>query len=286
MNRAAPLAGYVPDHQGQMIVVDEIEIVKVASDLSGRIHGAEDIELLTIREGRKLVRDRGLLDLAGKRQLGDDPFSVRRESGQVFDIADHVRLHRVDGVREPGKLFEFADLAERLSLGVLLCKARRFVGDLLDGGDELLADKQRGNRRGDESQQDRRQGDVAQIRPPCLTDLTDGALYAEDGSHFARGVLYRHHGRDMRVRAVARFEAVDRLARRALLVDGPVFPPILVVGRAPLVPELPLRIGAVVHLVVHRIENGDEAAVVARIHVDDVDQGNVDLLAVEVQVLL
>ena len=269
-----------------MIVVDEIEIVKVASDLSGRIHHAEDVEILTLREGRELVRDRGLLDLAGKRQLGDDPFLVRRERGQVFDIADHVRLHRVDGVREPGKLFEFADLAERLSLGVFLRKARRFIGDLLDGGDELLANKQRGNRRRDESQQDRRQGDVAQIRPPCLADLTGGALYAEDGSHFARGVLHRHHGRDMRVCAVARFEAVDRLAHRALLVDGPVFPPILVVGRVPLVPELPLRIGAVVHLVVHRIENGDEAAVVARIHVDDVDQRNVDLLAVEIQIPL
>ena len=271
----------------------------------------KDIELLTIREGRKLVRDRGLLDLAGKRQLGDDPFLVRRERGQVFDIADHVRLHRVDGAREVGKFRKTADLSERLALGVFLCKARRFVGDLLDGGDELLANKQRGNRRRDESQQDRRQGDVAQIRPPCLTDLTDGALYAEDGSHFARGVLYRHHGRDMRMRSVARFKAVDRLAHRALLVDGPVIPPILVVGRVPLVPELPLRIGAVVHLVVHRIENGvplvpelplrigavvhlvvhriengDEAAVVARIHVDDVDQRNVDLLAVEIQIPL
>ena len=85
---------------------------------------------------------------------------------------------------------------------------------------------------------------------------------------------------------ISGFGPVHRLTEGTLFIDGPVFLPVLGIGGFPPVAQLPLHIFGVVHVVVHRVEDGDKAAVIALIHPDHIDQGNAHVLAVGVQHIL
>ena len=68
-----------------------------------------------------------------------------------------------------------------------------------------------------------------------------------------------------------------------LFVKRPVFRAVLFIGSVPLIAELPLRIGCIIHTVVYSVENRSKPAVIALVHPDHIDQGNAHGPAVGIQ---
>ena len=67
-----PLPADVRDQQGQVILVDQEEIVKIPADHSRRFHGREDVEFLPLRERRERLRQHAPLDTSRHVQLRFD----------------------------------------------------------------------------------------------------------------------------------------------------------------------------------------------------------------------
>ena len=98
------LAGDIRDDQRQMIIINQEEIVEIAADFLGRIHGCKEFKLLPIREGRKYTGQRIELDSAGQVQFCPDAFFFR---GGPFDsllVLCQVLLHTG---HNPGQVFQF-----------------------------------------------------------------------------------------------------------------------------------------------------------------------------------
>ena len=116
----------VADPHGEMVVIDQYEVIEVAAHLFGRFHIGINIEFFSVRKRREFGRQGAVLDLFGKIQLCPDSLPLRCDRGQIVDIVDHIRLHLIDGAREIIDLLEFADVSEFLALRVLLREACRF----------------------------------------------------------------------------------------------------------------------------------------------------------------
>ena len=68
--RRNALTGYVGNDDRQVGLVDHKEIVEVAADLLGRVHGGVYIKFRTLRESREDVRQHIALDVAGDIEFG------------------------------------------------------------------------------------------------------------------------------------------------------------------------------------------------------------------------
>ena len=86
----------IADPHGQMIVIEQAEVIEISSDFSGRLHVSIYVKIRSVGESRKFGRQRAVLYIFGKRQLHPDPLSFSRVGGQIFNIVDHVRLHLID----------------------------------------------------------------------------------------------------------------------------------------------------------------------------------------------
>ena len=90
------LPGNIRDHQCQMIIVDQEEIIEIPAHFFGRRHGSEQLKLRPVRERRENLRQRVCLDLPGHAQLLFDPFlffySVLLFDLLPFHPADRVHL--------------------------------------------------------------------------------------------------------------------------------------------------------------------------------------------------
>ena len=125
--RGNPFPRYVPDHHGQVIIVNKEEIIEIAADLPGRCHGSEDIQVFPVRKSREYIRNRIGLDGPGQIQFRNNPFLFRRESRQVVNIVHHVLFHGVNRACQAGNFGIPADRAQRFRQGVFFCETGSFV---------------------------------------------------------------------------------------------------------------------------------------------------------------
>ena len=97
------LAGDIGNQETEIVVVDEKEIVEVAADLFGRIHGGENIELGTIRKGGEYAGSRlAWMSVATLSSLWMRSLAAV-VSVRFRDVLLQVRGHPVEGV---GKLLD------------------------------------------------------------------------------------------------------------------------------------------------------------------------------------
>ena len=103
-SRRDSFARNIGHHQSQMIIVDQEEIIKVASDLFRRDHRSKNIELFPIRESREDPREHVRLDLCRYIQLRPDPFFLSRDRCKIVQRIDDTALHGLDIVAKLGDL--------------------------------------------------------------------------------------------------------------------------------------------------------------------------------------
>ena len=83
-----------------MVLVHQKEIIKVPADLPGRIHFRIDIELGTLRIGRKDIRQHVRLDPCRKLQLRPDPFLLGRDPLHLRDVPQRLPRQLREGLRQ------------------------------------------------------------------------------------------------------------------------------------------------------------------------------------------
>ena len=200
-----------------MVVVDQEEVVEIPADLPRRVHDGVELKFLPVREGRKEMGQHGGLYVLRQRELRRDALPFGRDPGDVPDVMIHLVFHAVDGVRQQADLVLIAHrLPEppdrRL---VLLGKARRLIGDVLDGT-QYHAPHERAlaqHHDDDDAQQPdkhiphkraARQHDGVQ-RPAHAEDGLDRAVRSRQGDHGVQVVARRlcfividRHGRAVR----------------------------------------------------------------------------------------
>ena len=90
------LAADIRDHQAQMVVIHKEEVIKVAADILGRIHGGEQGDLVPVRIRRENIGQHAALDLPGRGQFPHDPFLLFDEILLFhllpFHAADRIHL--------------------------------------------------------------------------------------------------------------------------------------------------------------------------------------------------
>ena len=101
------LSAHIGYAEIEYILVDEI-VIEVSSDLLGRSHGCEQINLLPFRERREDARDHRHLDIPGNTQFSFYPLFVRGRAREFVDVARQGCLHVAE---RPGQL---ADLVRTL----------------------------------------------------------------------------------------------------------------------------------------------------------------------------
>ena len=158
--RGHALARDVRHHQAQVIVIDQEEVIEIAADLLGRVHGGVDIEFVAVREGREDAGQHVRLDARGQRQLGADALLLGRDAHDLGDVVARAGGEGGEGLRQDLDLVPGA-------VGVLHLKGRVPVlqgidprGHALEGFDHAAGKEQR---RSDGQQQDARRGRDQQL---------------------------------------------------------------------------------------------------------------------------
>ena len=261
-----------------MILVDQEEIIEIASDLPRGIHIRVDIEIVALRESRKTVRKHIVLDPRGKIQLGADALFLRGNRGQIAYIGNDLLFHPVDGFRELPDLVPVLDPVFQLFLRrhVFGREPSRLLGDLLQRRKQNMIQIDALYRGHDQRENDHGQYDTLHIGPPRLCHAVHLALHAEDPPDLSLGIFQGDHRRDMRVRFDIALVADHQFPLRFLLVQKPVFRLIVVIRRFPDVAEIVMRIGAVM---VDRRKNERDVRVVGQVGLDDIDERGAERVA-------
>ena len=84
--RGNTFSGYVCDHERQMVIIQQVEIIEVTAHFLGRVHNGIDIEFIPFRERRKLIGKRIGLDARCQGKFCADAFSFRRDALDFFNI--------------------------------------------------------------------------------------------------------------------------------------------------------------------------------------------------------
>ena len=103
------LAGHIRNHQCQMRLVQREEIIEIASHLLCRHHGGREQIVLALREA---ALQHGMLDAAGKLQLGLNPLLFLRQVNVLPGVTVNLRHHLGEIVREQAKFVSLPDAAE------------------------------------------------------------------------------------------------------------------------------------------------------------------------------
>ena len=144
----------------------------------------------------------------------------------------------------------------------------------------MFSDKDRHSESRNEGEQDCRDADVDEIGANRLPELTDRPLHAEDCRDIARGAFHRNQRRDVRMLAVGRFVAVNRLIESFLFIKHPVFPRVFFIGCISPEAKLPRCVFRIVHRVVDHIEYIDKSSVIFRVDLYDIDERDIHPMAV------
>ena len=267
-----PLAGDIRDHQAEVVLVDQEEVIKVSADLLGRMHGGKNIKGIVFRKGRELAGQHVRLDPGRQRELRPDPLPLRRDLCDAVDIVLDLLLHPVDGVRQVADLvlvaYGFRELVLRLHIlgrepGGL--PADHFEGIQQDPGQvDCLP------RRHDQDGQKQQEKDPSHEEPALPHHDIHLLLHTHDPPGLTVRIPQGDHSRNMRIclyiAPVPEYQFLVRLS----FIQIPVFGPVIVVGRLPDIAELVVLIGAVA---VHRRKNKADMPVVRQIGLDHIDKG-------------
>ena len=91
---------HVRNRYDQVIVVEHVEVVEIASDLARRIHCRVYVKLFSIGERRKYIRQHRLLNVHGNVELGCYAFLLRRRRLQIAHVFFELVGHCVKTDRE------------------------------------------------------------------------------------------------------------------------------------------------------------------------------------------
>ena len=230
--RGNALTGYIGDHNAEMILIDQEEIIEIAADLFGGYHGSIDVKILTFGERGECIRQRIRLDRLRQGQLRTDTLLLRGRDRQVIDILQHIFLHLVDRGRQNRELFDIADIRAELFSWFILCrKALCLADDLVDRSDKLSANIYRGDQRGQDHQDCRRARNDIQEGSAGFDHALHHTLYTQYGNGLAFGILQRYQRRDMRRRSSQFIVTIDCAIGEAAVIQLTVGFLILVVGR-------------------------------------------------------
>ena len=84
------------------------------------------------------------------------------------------------------------------------------------------------------------------------------------------------------MRAVARIRTENSFTVRHLLIDSFVLVTVLIVRSVPLMSDFPFSVFRIIHTVVYGIEYRFKAAVITRIDLDHINQGNIHSLTSDI----
>ena len=268
-----PFPGDVRHDECQMVIVDEEEVVEVAADFLGRVHGGIQVEFVPFREGREVARQDASLDGVRDVQLTGQALPLGGERLQVVHIVQDGVLHLVDVHGEQFDLVLARRAGGERGLGerVLPGEPHRFRGDFPDGlRDPFPKEPLEEERRQDDSEQGGERNVQKEVVPGALQGL-HLLLDAEDGDGLTLVVLDRDEGGDMG--AGRRFIGgpENRFHLAPALHEEPVLSGVLVAGG---VAPIAGHIGGEVHVLVHRLEEERDVLVVL-VGDDDVDERGV-----------
>ena len=84
------LAGNIADDDTEMVIINEEEVIEVAADLPGGIHGGIDAELVPVREGMGRIGQEAGLDPGGEGELRGDALLLQGEGPALTGGLDVV----------------------------------------------------------------------------------------------------------------------------------------------------------------------------------------------------
>ena len=104
-----PLPGYVGNHQGEVIIVHQEKVIKVAAHLLGRGHGRINFKLLPTGKSRENTGQHGGLDLGGHVQLRGNALLIRGDRRQVCHVVVQLIHHVPEGNRQGADFIPLGD---------------------------------------------------------------------------------------------------------------------------------------------------------------------------------
>ena len=173
--RRNALAGDIRHDAGEMVVVDQEEIIEISSHLLGGVHDRVEIEFLPVRECREMHRQHVRLDVRRDGQLRVEALLLRRDLHDLLDVAAHFLRHVREG---PGKHLDLVAGQEdvlHVEGHVVSVHAGDAHSHALDRLDQAVGEDQGGQRRQEDQEgrdEDRREHQVGGIVP----QVQDGIL--------------------------------------------------------------------------------------------------------------
>ena len=93
-------SGDIRDHDAEMVLIDQEEIIKVAADFFGRLHACVNIKLSSVRERREDTWKHIHLDTAGEFQFRIKALLLRRDFHEFPCFLFQTAIHFFDGMRQ------------------------------------------------------------------------------------------------------------------------------------------------------------------------------------------
>ena len=132
------LAGDVGHDQGDVVVVDQEEIIEVAADLLGGGHGGVDVEFMPVGVGREEMGQGGGLDGGGHAQLGVDPLLFRRDGLDFVQVLDSLGRQGGEALGQDLDLVVGLVFVLHKELEVAAAETGDPCGDGIEGIDDLF----------------------------------------------------------------------------------------------------------------------------------------------------
>ena len=210
--RGNTFSGNICHDEGEMVVIDQVEVVEVAADLPGRLHAGEEIEFSAFREGRENRGEHGGLDAVRDVKLRGDAFPVCRDTDEILPGGFDALLHVQDGFRKSAHFIpDFQDGVEAAGFhGRLAGEAVCLPGDPVNRQDQGPAQHDRGADGGDQDDEDGDPGNFAEHGPRGIHELAHDFLHAENADGLSGAAADGERDRDVLARAGIRLPADDR----------------------------------------------------------------------------
>ena len=98
--RRDAFAGHIRDHDPEMILIDQEEVIKVSAYLFCRLHCCVNIKFTAFRKRREDLRQHIRLNLGRHIKLCTDPLLLCRDLCDVLDIPPHLVRHLHERFRQ------------------------------------------------------------------------------------------------------------------------------------------------------------------------------------------
>ena len=266
-----------------MIVIDQEEIIEIASHFSGRIHGRKDVKFRPVRKSRKGCRKHSVLDCGRKRKLRPVPLFFRCEPFDFVDILHDLLFHAVDRCGEQTDLIFVADLiGELFPRGIVFdCKTACFICNFLQRDQQCLSLIERIEHVCEYGEHQCRLNDIDNILNSRFGECVHLPLHTEQGLCLTIASLEGSHGSDMMcLRGITHSCENQGFRIRLSLHHQPVFHPVFLIGRLLDISDF---IGEIRAVVIDRGKNIFDMPVIRLVRPDDINKGRFGSVAQSVQ---